>query len=381
MRRLALRTVSRAWNDRVLGLSAEAAFWQLLSLPSLFLGLLAALGYFSEWAGEGTVDRVQQNLLITFSRAFSDEVVAELIAPVVQQVLREGRADVISVGFVLALWAGSSATATFVNTITIAYGMRDLRGAVRSRLLALGIYLGSIVVGVIVLPALVLGPALLPELFPEGARETADRVIGDAYWPVVLLLLLIGLTSLYHLAPPRRLPWRRGLPGALVAMVIFLAGSWGLRFYISFIVAQNHAYGTLAAPIAALLFFFLLALGVLLGAELNAEIEQRSPTTTAKARLTGRGWKRYTPSSDTARAGDVAEATSAPAADPSAATPGPAPASASGSAAASGPAATPGPASASGPTAAPGPASASRPASGPAATQPAQADPPPGSDS
>jgi membrane protein len=303
VRTLALRTVSRAWNDRILGLSAEAAFWQLLSLPSLFLGLLAALGYFSDLAGAGTVDRVQQNLLNTFSRAFSPEVVDQLIAPVVQQVLREGRADVISVGFVLALWAGSSATATFVNTITIAYGMRDLRGAVRSRLLALGIYLGSIVVGVIVLPALVLGPALLPKLFPERARHTAGRVIGDAYWPVVLLLLLMGLTSLYHLAPPRRLPWRRGVPGALLAMVIFLAGSIGLRFYISFIIDQNHAYGTLAAPIATLLFFFLLALGVLLGAELNAEIEQRSPAARAKVRGAGRGWTPYSPSAEPAQPG------------------------------------------------------------------------------
>ena len=64
----------------MVGLSAEAAFWQLLSLPSLFLGLLAALGYFSDLAGPGTVDRVQQNLLTTFSRAFSPEVVDQLIS-------------------------------------------------------------------------------------------------------------------------------------------------------------------------------------------------------------------------------------------------------------------------------------------------------------
>ncbi|HET6211071.1 MAG TPA: YhjD/YihY/BrkB family envelope integrity protein, partial [Jatrophihabitans sp.] len=217
-RTLAARTVARAWNDRVLGLSAEAAFWQLLSMPSLLLAVLAALGYFSALAGRSTVDEVQQNLLNGFSRAFSAEVVDQLIAPVVQQVLRAGRADVLSVSFVLALWAGSSATATFVNTITIAYGMRDLRGAVRSRLLALGIYLGSIVVGVLVLPALVLGPTVLPELFPRSARDTADHVISAAYWPTVVLLLLLGLTSLYHLAPPRRLPWRRGVPGAILAL-------------------------------------------------------------------------------------------------------------------------------------------------------------------
>jgi membrane protein len=86
-------------------------------------------------------------------------------------------------------------------------------------------------------------------------------------------------------------------------MVIFLAGSIGLRFYINFIIDQNHAYGTLAAPIAALLFFFLLALGVLLGAELNAEIEQRSPTTTGKVRGAGRGWKPYTPGPEPGRPG------------------------------------------------------------------------------
>jgi len=287
-----VRTVARAWNDRVLGLSAEAAFWQLLSMPSLLLALLAALGYFSDLIGHDTLDEVQQNLLSGFSRAFSPEVVDQLIAPLVHQVLNQGRADVLSVSFVLALWAGSSATATFVNTITIAYGMRDLRGAVPSRLLALVIYLGTILVGVIMLPALVLGPTVLPKLFPVRMRMTADDIISAAYWPAVVVLLLLGLTSLYHLAPPRRLPWHRGVPGAVLAMVLFLAGSAGLRYYITFIVAHNHAYGTLAAPIAALLFFYLLALGVLLGAELNAEIERAAPSGRRRRRRPNRGWQR-----------------------------------------------------------------------------------------
>ena len=313
VRSLAARTIARAWHDRVLGLSAEAAFWQLLSLPSLFLALLAALGYFTEFAGRSTLDEVQRNLLNGFSRAFSPQVVDQLIAPLVRQVLQQGRADVLSVSFVLALWAGSSATATFVNTITIAYGMRDLRGAVQSRLLALAIYLGTIVLGVIMLPALVLGPTVLPKLFPASMRGTADDVISAAYWPVVVLLLLLGLTSLYHLAPPRRLPWRRGLPGTVLAMVIFLAGSAALRAYISFIVAHNHAYGTLAAPIAALLFFYLLALGVLLGAELNAEIERTAPS--VRRRRPGRGWRRLSTGEPAAESGESAAESDEPEAE------------------------------------------------------------------
>ena len=286
-----LRTVSKAWSDRILGLSAEAAFWQLLSLPSLFLALLATLGYFAGVAGGDTVNRVETSLLSGFSRAFSPQVVDQLIRPLVRQVLSEGRGDVLSISFPLALWAGSSATATFVNTITIAYGMRDMRGAVRSRLLALGIYLGSIVIGVIALPALVIGPGALVRLFPAADRRTAAGVIDALYWPVIVLMLLVGLTSLYHLSPPRRLPWRRGVPGAFLAVAIFLLGSTALRAYIRFIVAHNHAYGTLAAPIAALLFFFVLALGVLLGAEFNAAIEDQWPTP-VRSNRGERKWRR-----------------------------------------------------------------------------------------
>ena len=225
--------------------------------------------------------------------------------------LHSGRADVISVGFLIAVWAGSSATATFVNTITIAYGMRDLRGAVRSRLLALGLFLGSVAIGVVVLPMLVLGPTALKRITPRSTRATFNHLIDALYYPVVVLLLLVGLTTLYHLAPPRRLPWRRGMPGAVLAILLFLAGAAGLRTYITFIVEHNHAaYGTVAAPIAALLFFYALALGVLLGAEFNAAIEQHSPAKPRKPRiLNPRDWQRAEPVADIAeRPADAADA-------------------------------------------------------------------------
>jgi len=286
------RTLAKAWNDRVLGLSAEAAFWQLLSLPSLALAGVAILGYVSRWFGPDTVNRTESQLNSTFSRAFSPDVVGQIVAPTLHEVLHGQRIDVISIGFILALWAGSSATSTFVNTITIAYGMREERGAVRSRLLALWLFLGSVLLGVVLLPLLVLGPSLLPRLFPKSVRGTASTVIHASYYPVVVALLLLGLTSLYHLAPPRRLPWRRGAPGAVLAMAVFLGGSAGLRSYITFILDHNHAYGTLAAPIAALLFFYILGLGVLLGAEFNAAIEQMSPTPVRPPRvLDPRGWQ------------------------------------------------------------------------------------------
>jgi len=298
------RAAVKGWHDRVLGLSAEAAFWQLLSLPSLFLALLATLGYVSRWFGEGTVDRVEDKLNHGLSKAFSNNVDVKVIKPILQEVLHGGRADIISIGFVLALWAGSSATATFVNTITIAYDMRDLRGPVRSRLLALWLFLGTILLGVVLLPMLVLGPDLLRKLFPESVRPTVSDFISALYYPVLVIFLLVGLTTFYKLAPPRRLPWHRGLPGAVLAILIFLAGSLGMRTYLTFILDKNHAYAQLAAPIAALLFFFVLALGVLLGAEFNAAIQERVPAMIKPPRvLDPRNWQTFTPEADPEAAG------------------------------------------------------------------------------
>src|SRR4051812_22027224 len=307
---LVKRAVVKAWHDRVLGLSAEAAFWQLLSLPSLFLALIATLGYISRWLGQGTVNRIEEKIDDTLSRVFSSQVVREVIAPTLHEILHGQRADIISVGFVLALWAGSSATATFVNTTTIAYDMRDLRGPVRSRLLALSLFLGTIALGMFVLPMLVLGPDLLRRSFPKGARHAVSTLISTGYYPTLVVVLLLGLTTFYKLALPRRLPWLRGIPGAILALLIFLGGSAGLRAYITFIVDQNHAYTALAAPIAALLFFFVLALGVLLGAEFNAAIEERKPAKIKPPRvLDPRGWQMFQPNGPAkdAAAKDAAE--------------------------------------------------------------------------
>jgi membrane protein len=293
------RAVVKAWQDRILGLSAEAAFWQMLSLPSLFLALIGLLGYVSRWFGDGTVDRTETQIENTLSKAFTPQVVAKVISPILNEVLHGDRADIISIGFVLALWAGSSATATFVNTITIAYDMRDLRGPVRSRLVALGLFLGTVVLGVFLLPMLVLGPDLLRRAFPHSVRHQVGQVIDIGYYPVLVLFLMVGLTTFYRLAPPRRLPWLRGVPGAILAVLVFLGGSAFLREYVNFILDHNHAYATLASPIAALLFFFVLALGVLLGAEFNATIEQQKPAKLRQPRvLDPRNWQMFSPDHD-----------------------------------------------------------------------------------
>ncbi|WP_235462931.1 MULTISPECIES: YihY/virulence factor BrkB family protein [Frankia] len=275
--RLAHRTITNAWRHRVLGLAAEAGFWQLLSLPPLLLSLLGTLGYVGDAIGADALDSARQSILHGAGGLLTESVVDDAVRPTIDQILSRGRPDVISIGFVLSLWTGSTAMATFVNTITIAYGQRELRSAVRSRLLALWLFLAQVASGVILLPALVLGPELISRIFDASRHPLVSTLITLLYWPVVGLVALAMLTSLYHLSLPVRRPWWRALPGAILALVCWLVGSGVLRYYLEIVFSHELVYGSLGSPVAALLFFYITALAVLLGAELNAALDEQPP--------------------------------------------------------------------------------------------------------
>jgi membrane protein len=278
-------TIAKGWSDRVLGLAAEAGFWQLLSLPSLLLAVLGFIGYFSGALGPDTIQSLEDAIVRGAKHVIVPSSVDSTIRPALHRILVGGRADVVSISFIVSLWTGSSAMATYVNTITIAYGLRAHRNAVRSRLLALWLYFGFVAVGVVLLPLLVLGPSLIVKLFPDRWQHVVHTVTLIGYWPVATLITLALLTSLYHLAVPVRTPWRRALPGAMFALVFWLGGSILLREWLAWAFRSTATYGPLSAPVAVLVFLYLTALAILLGAELNAEIDRRWPLkATAEAR-------------------------------------------------------------------------------------------------
>jgi len=278
-------TLSRAWNDRVLGLAAEAGFWQLLSLPSFLLGVLGVIGYFSGHLGPEDIHSLENAIVRGLKHVVVPSAVDSTVRPALDRILHNGRADVVSIGFVLSLWTGSSAMATFVNTITIAYGLRHMRGAVSSRLLALRLYIGFVFVGIVLLPMLILGPSLITKLAPKDWRNAVHWATLIGYWPLVVVISLALLATLYHLAVPVRTPWRRAIPGALAALALWLIGSVLLRFWLEWAFRSTATYGPLSAPVAVLFFLYLTALAILIGAELNAEIDRLWPiAVTARAR-------------------------------------------------------------------------------------------------
>lgn len=272
-RRLLGRTLGNAWDDDIFSESAAAAFWQTLSLPPLLLGLFGVLGYVGGAFGPGTIAAVQQWIIEVTGGVFSRNALDEIIAPTVTDILSTARAEVVSVGFVLSLWSGSSAMASFVDAITRAWDQYEVRNLIWQRALSMLMYVVGLLTGIIALPLLALGPERVLPLLPDFSEPAVGMLVDTLYYPVIGLVLLLALTTLYKVALPLKPPWYRGLPGALLAAVVFLAGSTGLRLYLDWLTSTGYTYGALAAPIAFLLATFFIGFAIILGAHLNAAIQ------------------------------------------------------------------------------------------------------------
>ncbi|SFQ61211.1 membrane protein [Amycolatopsis arida] len=284
------RTLSKAWSGNIFSESAEAAFWQTLSLPPLLLGLLGSVGFMGDWFGPRIVQAIHDQILGFSDKIFNDSVVTQIIEPTVDDILTTGKGEIVSVGFLISLWAGSSAMSSFVDAITVAHGQYGVRNEVWQRVFALLLYLAGLVLVVIGLPVIAIGPDLLPEFFPPSWQPTISLWIGALYYPTLGVLIVLALATLYKLALPRKLPWHRGLPGAALAMVVFLLSSVALRFYISWITTTGYTYGALATPIAFLLFTFFIGLAIVGGAYFNSAIQELWPA--SPTRRQRRKWRR-----------------------------------------------------------------------------------------
>ncbi|MFC9092759.1 YihY/virulence factor BrkB family protein [Streptomyces sp. NPDC057072] len=273
-------TVNSCMEYRILGLAAEAAFFTLLSVPPLLLSLIGLLGYVDAWTGADTIRSLENNLLEASRTVLSDKGVTQIAQPILHDVMKGGRPDVISIGFLFALWSGSRAVNVFIDTITVMYGLDGTRGIVKTRLLAFVLFIVALLIGSVALPLMVAGPDAVVNVVPWSTT-----VVQVLYWPVVIVLSVVFLTTLYHVSVPVRSPWVEDVPGALVALAMWVLGSFLLRIYLTNTIEGPTIYGSLAAPVAVLLWIGVSAFAVLVGAAVNAAIDRVWPAAaTAAAR-------------------------------------------------------------------------------------------------
>lgn len=271
--RISKRTLEKSWDDSIFSESAQAGFWSVLSLPPLLMGMLGMLAYVAPLFGPDTLPMIQRQLISTSSSFFSKNVVAEIIEPTVGDIVQGARGEVVSLGFVISLWAGSSAISAFVDSVVEAHDQTPLRHPVQQRLFALGLYVVMLVFVIAVAPFVALGPRKIAEHIPPALED----LLRFGYYPMLALVLVFAVTILYRVSLPKPLPTHRLVWGAVLAVTVFVVTTTGLRIYLQYITRTGYTYGALATPIAFLLFAFFLGFAIMMGAELNAAIEEEWP--------------------------------------------------------------------------------------------------------
>ena len=265
------RALVREWrHDRVPDLAAQVAFFAILSLFPALLATASLLGMLDSVVGEDVAVEVR-NEAISFLRTILTSEADETIETVTD-LFTEARPGLLTFSLLAAFWTLSRGFAALVRALDTVYDLDDLRPWLRIRGTAFALALGSIVAGAIMLAVVVVGP-----LFGTGDEIAAEIGLGDQFaflWdvlrlPLAFLLLVLWAAAIFHFAPNHRTPWQRDVPGAVVTGVLWLVFSGALRVYV--VVAQqgNAVFGALGGVLIVLVWFWLLALAVMIGGEVN----------------------------------------------------------------------------------------------------------------
>jgi membrane protein len=274
----------RVWNelaeDEVVDRAAALAYYFLFALFPTLLFLTSLLGLLP-LAG------LMERLLEYVNEAVPPDA-ASILGRTLQEIQTGARGGLLSIGAVAALWAASSGMASVMTALNVAYDVEDNRPWWRRRLLSIVLTVGFALFILSALVLLVFGGRI-------GAAVAAGLGLGSLFtlvwnvlnWPLVIAFVLIGIALVYYFAPAAKQHWRWVTPGSVVALVLWLAMSLALRLYVTHFADYSATYGSIGGVILLMLWLYLTGVALLVGAEINAEIEHAAAArgdVTAKAR-------------------------------------------------------------------------------------------------
>jgi membrane protein len=265
------RTFDEAFfKDNCLGLAAQLAYYFFFALFPALLFLIALASYFPL---ASLVDDIFRAL-----GGFAPAEVLKIITDQIRKISEAGNGGLLTLGVLTALWSSSSAMTAMIETLNAAYDIEEGRPWWKVRLTAIGLTVGVAIFILVSFSLVMVGPTL--------AEKIADATrLGPAFtwtwmilqWPVVFALASTGIALIYYFAPDAEQDWVWLTPGSISATLMWLLASLGFKYYVANFGKYNETYGTIGAFMILLLWFYISGLVILLGAEMNAEIEHASP--------------------------------------------------------------------------------------------------------
>src|SRR5687768_155937 len=266
---LVKRTIKDANEDDVLGLAAQLSYYFLLALVPAFVCVLALTSFLPP--------NFLQDMVASIS-GFAPPDVVRILNDQLNNIANGSNSGIFTFGLLMALWSSSAAMVSITSSLNRAYDIDEARPWWKVRLTAISLTLGVAVFVVVAFGLVMIGPSLADRV---AAVVGFGPVFAMAWkvlqWPLVFVMIAIGIGLIYYFAPDADQDWEWITPGAVLATILWMIASLAFKVYVANFGNYNESYGSLGGVIVLMLWFYISALAVLVGAEMNAEIEHASP--------------------------------------------------------------------------------------------------------
>jgi membrane protein len=263
------RTYEQINEDRLLAIAAGVVFFGLLAVFPAITALVSSYGLFAD---PSTIAGNLQTLAYMLPDG-SFQIVQDQIA----RVLGNGQAQLgltFLFGLALALWSANAGVKAVIDALNVVYGEREKRGFIKLNLLSLAFTTGALASLLLMVGAVVALPLTLDRM---GLATDSKFIVSLARWPLLMVILLLALAILYRFGPSRPgARWQWLSVGTVAAALLWIAGSSLLSWYLSNFGNYSATYGSLGAAIGLMMWMWMSAIIVLVGAELNSEIEHQT---------------------------------------------------------------------------------------------------------
>jgi membrane protein len=274
-RDIALRVKEKVSKDNVSMVAAGVAFYALMAIFPALIALISLYGWFAD-----PMQVEQQTASLT---GVLPQNVQALLSTQMKDIARHAESTLgvgALAGFLVTLWSASKGIKALFTALNIAYDEEEKRGFITLNALALVMTLGALVFGIMTLALVAVLPALLGQL---GLQDIARVAVSLVRWPLLAVAVIVALAVLYRYGPSRDQPqWTWVSGGAIVATVLWLVASILFSVYVANFGSYNQTYGSLGAVVVLLMWLYLSAFIVLMGAELNSEMEHQTTQDTTR---------------------------------------------------------------------------------------------------
>jgi membrane protein len=266
VKELARRVIHEMLQDDCFGRAAQLAYYFLFALFPFFLMLTTLLGYLP-------VPNLMDRILEMLGQMLPGEAL-QLVQENVRDLVTKPRGGLLSFGLLAALWTSSSAITAIIDALNRAYDVEEGRPWWKVRIIAILLTVGLSLFMIVSIVLLTFGPQIGGWIADQVGLGRAFQIAWNLLrWPVIIGFLILAMALIYYVAPDVEQDWHWITPGSIMAVIGWLLASLGFSYYVNNFGSYNATYGTIGAVIVLLTWMYVSGFFILVGGEINAEIE------------------------------------------------------------------------------------------------------------